>query len=122
MSAFKRDNGRQPTADEIANRKSHTSSKADQIEKDKDTALQKAEAKAQERIDKLKIFDPADPATGTTAQASHLRRSGKRESSKSRKSTRRAPRRTQGPSRRPARRCSPKRKASPLPSTKPKTI
>jgi hypothetical protein len=61
MSAFKRDNGRQPTADEIANRKSHTSSKADQIEKDKDTALQKAEAKAQERIDKLKIFDPTDP-------------------------------------------------------------
>jgi hypothetical protein len=65
MTAFRRDNGRQPTADEIANRRSNRASLADRIERDKDTALQRAEDKAAKRIgylsDPLHTFDPTDP-------------------------------------------------------------
>jgi hypothetical protein len=55
MAAFKRDNGRAPTADEIANRRSRQSSKADQIEKDKDTALARVEAEVKSQLGKLDI-------------------------------------------------------------------
>lgn len=59
-SAFRRDNGREPSADEISKRKSNAADKSDQIEKDKDTAMQRAETKAQQRLSNFKIFDPAD--------------------------------------------------------------
>jgi hypothetical protein len=55
MTAFRRDNGREPSADEIANRRSRQSSKADQIEKDKDTALARAEQEAKTQLGKLDI-------------------------------------------------------------------
>jgi hypothetical protein len=55
MTAFRRDNGRDPSADEIANRRWRQSSKADQIEKDKDTALAKAEQEAKTQLGKLDI-------------------------------------------------------------------
>lgn len=58
--AFVRDNKRQPTADEIANRKSRTDTKSDQITKDRDTALEKAEAKASDAIGKIKPPNPKD--------------------------------------------------------------
>ena len=51
-AAFRQQYGREPNADEIANRKSRNASKADQIEKDKETELSKAEDKATKRIEK----------------------------------------------------------------------
>jgi hypothetical protein len=65
MTAFRRDNGRAPTADEIATRRSNRASLSDRIEKDKDTALQRAEAKATKRLkdlsDPKNVYDPTDP-------------------------------------------------------------
>lgn len=58
--AFVRDNKRQPTADEIANRKSRTDTKSDEITKDRDKALKDAERKASDSIAKIKPPNPKD--------------------------------------------------------------
>jgi len=62
-SAFVRDNKREPTAEEISNRRNRTDTKADQITKDRDAAIEKAEAKARDRIEKLGSakLDLSDP-------------------------------------------------------------
>jgi hypothetical protein len=71
-TAFVRDNKREPTADEIANRRSRSDTKGDQITKDRDAAIEKAEAKVRDRIEKLgsaklDLSDPFRPG-GSMAQ------------------------------------------------------
>jgi hypothetical protein len=71
-NAFVRDNKREPTADELSNRRVKTDTKSDQIEKDKDTALAKAEEETKKHLDKLDLMgfvrDPTKPL-GETMKA-----------------------------------------------------